>query len=248
MAISSTAVVLAQVPELTHLPGFYEPCSAISHLFGAGLFLFLGALLLRRGWGDRGRLILLGIYAVSCVLLLSLSGVYHMMERGSTARVVMERLDHAAIFVLIAGTATPAHGLLLHGLWRWAMLFFTWTVAITGITIKTIFFHYVPEWLGLSCYLGFGWIGFFSAIHLGRLHGFGFIKPLLLGGVVYSVGASLEYFGWLVFIPGMVHPHEVFHLAVLAAALLHWLFIWQFATGEIYICWPASRLLGWTHS
>jgi channel protein (hemolysin III family) len=241
MSISSTSILLAQTPELAHLPGFYEPCSAISHLFGAVLFFFLGLFLLRRGAGDRTRLVLLGIYAVSCVVLLSLSGVYHMMVRGTVSRVVMERLDHAAIFFLIAGTCTPAHGLLFRGHLRWGMLLFTWTAAIAGIIIKTVFFTAVPEWLGLSLYLALGWLGFFSAIHFGRLHGLAFIAPLLLGGIVYSVGATLEFFDYAVLIPGLVHPHEVFHLAVLVAALLHWLFIWQFATGEVRVCWSSGR-------
>src|SRR5262245_30751473 len=92
---------------LFHLPGFHEPFSAISHLFGAVLFAFMGLLLLRRGRGDTGRLIYLGVFVFACVFLMSMSGVYHMMIRGGAAHSVMERLDHAAIFVLIAGTFTP---------------------------------------------------------------------------------------------------------------------------------------------
>jgi channel protein (hemolysin III family) len=235
MLFASLNNVVGQVSELRHLPGFYEPCSAISHLFGAVVFLFLGAFLLRRGWGDRTRLILLGIYAGSCVVLLSLSGVYHMMVRGGTARLVMERLDHGAIFLLIAGTCTPALGLLFRDPVRWGLLLLVWTTTITAITLKTIFFHDLPEWLGLSFYLALGWFGFIPAVYLGRHHGFAFIKPLLLGGVIYSVGATLEYHNFLVLIPGIAGPHEVFHLAVLVAALFHWLFVWQIATGEVRV-------------
>ena len=57
--------------------------------------------------------------AVETVFLLSMSGVYHMMESGGTARAVMGRLDHSAIFVLIAGTFTPVHGILFRGWARW---------------------------------------------------------------------------------------------------------------------------------
>src|SRR5262249_24159331 len=102
---------LAQLSELYHLPGFHEPFSAISHLLGAVVFFLLGLLLLQRGRGNRTRLIYLSVFVASYVFLFSMSGVYHMMVRGGTAHRVMERLDHGAIFVLIAGTFTPAHGL-----------------------------------------------------------------------------------------------------------------------------------------
>ena len=119
MPLPATSGAAVQDPPLYHLPGFHEPFSAISHLFGAGLFLVLGFLLLRRGWGDTARLIFLGVYAVSCVLLLSMSAVFHMVVRGGPAHRVMERLDHGAIFILIAGTFTPGHGLLFRGPLRW---------------------------------------------------------------------------------------------------------------------------------
>jgi channel protein (hemolysin III family) len=233
MLFSYINLVVGQVPELSHMPGFYEPASAISHLIGAVVFLFLGCFLLRRGSGNRTRQVLLGVYVGSCVLLLSLSGVYHMMVRGTTARDVMERLDHGAIFILIAGTCTPAHGLLFRSPLRWGMLLLLWTTTITAITLKTIFFADLPEWLGLSFYMALGWVGFIPAVALGRRHGFAFIKPLLVGGFVYSIGATGEYFGWLVLIPGVAGPHEVFHLAVLVGAFFHWLFVWQFATGQV---------------
>ena len=220
------------VPQLHHLPGCYEPFSAISHLLGAVLFLVLGGLLLWRGRGNRLRLIFLGIYVFSCVLLLSLSGVYHMMVRGGTAHWVLARLDHGAIFVLIAGTFTPVHGLLFQGRLRWWPLILIWAAAITGIIVKTIFFDDLSELLGLAFYLTLGGFGAVTAMLLAGRYGFAFITPLLLGGVAYSVGAGLEFFRWPVVIPGVIHPHEVFHVAVLAGAFLHWLFVWQFATGE----------------
>src|SRR5581483_9436497 len=115
--------------------------------------------LLRRGRGDPLRLAFLGVYAGSCVVLLSMSGVYHMMVRGGTAHRVMERPDHGAIFVLIAGTITAVHGLLFIGWLRWVPILLVWTAAITGITLKTIFFSRLAEWVGLSFYLTLGWFG-----------------------------------------------------------------------------------------
>ncbi|MHC4406417.1 MAG: PAQR family membrane homeostasis protein TrhA [Planctomycetota bacterium] len=223
----------AQVPDLYHLPGFHEPFSAISHLLGAVAFLVLGLILLQRGRGNTVRLVWLGVYAAACVLLFSMSGVYHMMVGGGPAHQVMERLDHGAIFVLIVATFTPAHGLLFRGWLRWGILLLIWTAGITGITLKTIFFDDLAEWLGLSFYLTLGWFGGVSAILLARRYGFAFIKPLLLGGLAYTIGAVMEFLGRPVVIRGVIHPHDVFHMAVLLGAFLHWLFVCQFAAGEV---------------
>jgi channel protein (hemolysin III family) len=215
--------------EFYHLPGFHDPVSSMSHLFGAVLFSVLGYLLLRRGRGDKLRMTFLGIYALSCILLFSMSGVYHMMV-GGTARDVLGRLDHNAIFLLIAGSFTPAHGILFRGWLRWAPLLFIWTAAITGITLKTIFFNDLPQWAGLVLYLILGWLGALSGILLYRLFGYPFIRPLLWGGIAYSIGGAIDGIGWPILIPGVVGPHEAFHFAVLAGALLHWRFNWQFAS------------------
>src|SRR5206468_263534 len=151
---------------------------------------------------------------------------------GGTPHRVMERLDHGAIFVLIAGTFTPTHGLLFRGPLRWGPLLLVWTAAITGITLKTIFFTSLTEWLGGTFYLALGWIGALSAVVLGQRYGWRFILPLLLGGVAYTVGVALDLLSCPPLIPGVVHAHEVFHVAVLVGALYHWRFIRQFAAGH----------------
>jgi channel protein (hemolysin III family) len=217
---------------LYHLPGFDDPFSAISHLFGAVAFLYLGALLLRRGRGDLSRMIFLGIYAFSCVLLFSMSGVYHMMLRGGTPRLVMERLDHGAIFVLIAGTLTPVSGLLFRGWRRWLPLAVIWTAAACGITFKTIFFTDFPEWLGLLFYVLMGWFGGLSAVFIVQRAGFAAILPLLYGGLAYTIGGITDHLHWGTIVPGVIQPHEIFHLAVLVGAFVQWVFIWRIASGE----------------
>ena len=223
---------MGRIPELYHLPGFHEPFSAITHLVGAPVFLVLGWLLLRRGRGDPARLAFLGIFALSCVILLSMSAVYHMTVRGGTANRVMQRLDHGAIFLLIAASFTPAHGILLRGWLRWFPLLLIWSAAITGITLKAIFFDSFAAGLSLTFYLTLGWFGLASAAVLARRHGARFLAPLAWGGVVYSVGGVIDLLHWPVLIPGVVHGHEIFHLAVLAGAFLHWRFVWQFADGN----------------
>ncbi len=221
------------VAEPYHLPGFYEPFSAMSHLLGAVVILVLGFMLVRRGRGDRGRIVSLCIYAASCVLLLSMSGVYHMMTRGGAAHRVMERLDHGAIFVLIAGTFTPTLYVLFHGWSRWVQLALIWGAAVTAIALKTVYFDELPEWLGLSFYLSLGWVGALPAILVARREGLAFVAPLLWGGVAYSIGGLIDFLNWPTVVPGVIHAHELSHVAVLAGVALHFRFIWQFADGQV---------------
>lgn len=215
--------------DLYPLPGFHDPVSAMTHLAGALVFLLLGLGLLWRQRRRPERFYYLAVYVFSCVFLMSMSAVYHMMERGGMARLVMERLDHSAIFVLIAGTFTPAHGLLFQGFARWGFLVMIWAAAIAGITFKTIFFSDLPESLGLALYLGLGWLGAASSFLLWRRFGFRFIRPVLWGGIAYTVGACMEYMQWFVLIPGVVEYHELFHILVLVGAAFHWRFVMQFA-------------------
>src|SRR4051812_43029660 len=144
------------------IPGFSDPFSSLSHLTGALAFACLSVPLLRRGWGNAGRVLSLLVFAVACILLLTMSGVFHMLSPSSPGRYVLQRLDHAAIFLLIAGTFTPVHAILFTGPWRWGVLIAIWTIAITALTIKTVFFAALPEWAGLLMYLGFGWLGLVS--------------------------------------------------------------------------------------
>jgi channel protein (hemolysin III family) len=207
------------------LPGFAQPVSSLTHLCGAGVFAALSFLLLRRGRGLRGRLVALAVYTFSCVLLLSMSGVYHLLPFGGTPREVLGRLDHAAIFVLIAGTFTAVLGILFTGRDRWLPLLFIWTAAVAGIVVKTIYYRAVPEWISLLFYLGMGWASIVPGIRLWRRYGGAYLRPLLWGGVAYSVGAVLEFLRWPVVIPGVVGPHEVFHLMVLIGISCHWYFV-----------------------
>lgn len=212
--------------------GISDPVSSISHLGGAVVFAFLATALLRRGGGDRARMISLSVFAVACVLLLGLSGVYHLLSPDTAGRAVLKRLDHAAIFVLIAGSFTPVHTILFRGVWRWGALAAIWGAATTGVIVKTVYFDFTPEWLGLVMYLGLGWIGVISATALARLHGWRPLQLVLWGAFAYTAGALAEFLRWPVLLAEIVGPHEVFHLTVLAGISCHWAFIFGIAAGE----------------
>ena len=173
------------------------------------------------------------IFCLGAVLLLSTSGLYHLLTPDGGARAVVRRLDHAAIFVLIACSFTPAHTILFRGWGRVGALLLIWGVAFAGITLKMVYFNQMPEWLGITLYLGMGWLGAFSSIALWRRYGFDFIQPVFWGGVAYTVGALMEGMHSPVLMEGVIQSHELLHVAVLIGLGCHWVFNYQIADGLI---------------
>ncbi len=214
---------------IVDIPGFSEPFSSLSHLLAAGVFLVMGIYLVMNGRGKLSNVVSLMVFVFSFLFLLSMSGVYHLLEIGGTGRMILQRLDHAGIFFLIAGTFTPVHTILFRGRWQWGMLLLIWTIAITNITLKVVYFDAIEEWIGLLMFLGMGWVGAISGILLYRRFGLNFIKPLLYGAFAYTVGAVMEFLRWPELIPGHIGPHELFHIAVLFGLGYHFLFIYTFA-------------------
>ncbi|MCB0391633.1 MAG: hemolysin III family protein [Bdellovibrionales bacterium] len=210
--------------------GFSEPFSSWSHLLAAVGFLYLGIPLLKKGQGNGLRVFSLAVFTFSLVFLFSMSGVFHLLERNTTGWEVLQRLDHAAIWVLIAGSFTPVHIILFRGFWRWGFLLLIWTVAITGLVLKTIFFADIPNWASATMFLGLGWMGALSAWKVIHVYGDRSIRYLLYSALSYTFGTVLDYFvHWPILINGVVGPHEVFHVCVIAGASYHWLWVYSWA-------------------
>jgi channel protein (hemolysin III family) len=207
--------------------GLSDPFSSISHLLASVAFLVGGGLITFRGRGNNARIISLCIYTFSLVFLFAMSGVYHLLPYGSEARAVLQRLDYAGIWILIAGTFTPVHTILFRGAWRWAILLFVWTVAVTGLVLQIIFFKDFPQWLGLTFFLSLGWLGALTGVKFNKLFKHPSIRYLLAGGIFYSIGAILDFLKWPHLILGVVGPHEIFHVFVVLGALSHWKFVWD---------------------
>jgi len=207
------------------IPGFAEPFSSLSHLLPIAAFTGFGVALLLRARGHAARLASLAVYVFACVFLLAMSGVFHLLDPGGTPRLVLQRLDHAAIFIQIAGTFTPLHILLFRGFWRWGILALVWGLAIAGLTLKSIYFDELPEGLGLLMYLGLGWMGILSAVALYRWHGTRFLKPLIYGAIAFTAGAVVDFLHPPELVPGVIGGHELFHVAVLFGMGFHWLLI-----------------------
>ena len=213
----------SELTPVTPFLGFYEPFCSLSHLVGAAAFLVLGVFLVRRTPGAGAR-VAVGVFVFTSVSLLSLSGVYHLLPEGP-ANEVLVRLDHAAIYGLIAGSFTPVLWFYFHGAWRWVPMALVWLAAATSITFKTIYFDDVPDAVGTASYLVFGWAGAILGVVMWRRRGFRVIALLLASGVTYSLGAILLGVDDRTLVPGLINLHEVWHLAVLAGLALHWAFV-----------------------
>ena len=207
--------------------GFADPVSSWTHLIAAAVALALGIRLAIRFRGPVLHKIGLITFVFGSVFMLSMSGVYHILDHGGSGRYVLQHLDHAAIWVMIACTFTPIHLMLFNGWRRWGILAVIWAAAINGVVLKSVFFDDFAEWFSLSLYLGMGWAGVVSGVMIARLQGLGFIRLLAYGGIAYSIGAIVEFLPLPDIIPGVVGGHELFHFAIIIGVVCHWRFIDQ---------------------
>jgi channel protein (hemolysin III family) len=197
----------------------------LTHLGGAVAFSVLAVGLISRAGGNRLRVAAISIYVVGVVFALFASGIFHLADPLTASRALLRRVDHAAIFFLIAATYTPVHVIEFRGFMRWGILGAVWTTATAGIILKSIYFASVPTWASLLLYLGLGWAGLISATVLYRAVGLKPLMPLIGGAVAYTAGAVLEFAGVPTILPGIVGPHEMFHVFVLIGVGLHWTYI-----------------------
>lgn len=207
--------------------GFADPLSSWSHLLAAVASLVGAVFLWRKGRGNTARLVSLIIFSIALVFLFSMSGVFHMLPRGGSARDVLQRLDHAGIWTLIAATFTPIHVILFRSHWRWAILLGVWTTAITGLVFEVVFFTDFPESVLLTMFLGLGWVGGISGRAFKKIYGDHSVWLIAGGGICYSVGALIDFIRWPILVDNVLGPHEIFHLFIIAGAAMHWMFIYH---------------------
>ena len=214
--------------------GLHDPISAWSHLLAAIGFFTAGFYLVYKGRGSKLRVTSFILYTISLIFLFSMSGTYHLLSYNTKARDILQVLDHAAIWVLIAGTFIPIHTLMFRGPKRWGVLLLVWMITIPGIIFTTVFFSTMPEWLSLSFYLGLGWMGVLTAYFVIKAYGVPAVKYLVYGGLAYTVGAVLEFSQWPILFDGVINAHDFFHIFVIMGASYHWYFIYQYADWPIY--------------
>jgi hemolysin III len=211
---------------------FREPVSGFTHLGGA--IASAGGLvaLLIIGWQGIEKIISLFVYGVSLVSLFAASATYHLAKVKPKTEQILRKLDHSAIYLLIAGTYTPFCVNAFSGFFRWGLLAVVWSIALIGILVK-IYYINAPRWLSALVYVLMGWLGI-SAIGqvTTALTPFA-LTWLLIGGVIYTLGAVIYATKIFNFVPGKFGFHEVWHIFVLLGALAHFVSV-------MGVIWPYS--------
>jgi hemolysin III len=174
--------------------------------------------------GNLARQISLGVYGVCLILLFSVSASYHLGPWSPRARRVWRRLDHATIFLAIAGTYTPVVVNVLQGWPSIVLLVGIWVLAGSGVVVATTGIP-LPRWVTVVLYLGVGWTVVFFLPALGeRIHTSGLLV-LASGGALYCAGAIVYAVKRPQLWPRVFGYHEVFHILVIAATAVYFVFI-----------------------
>ncbi|HBK35197.1 MAG: Hemolysin III-like protein [Candidatus Uhrbacteria bacterium GW2011_GWE2_40_58] len=202
-----------------------EPLSSLTH--GLGFFLSVAALVLLTVFaslhGTAWHIVSYALFGTSLIFLYFASTLFHASSHPRK-KAILQRIDHAMIYVLIAGTYTPICLVVLRGGWGWSLFGVIWGCALLGIIMK---FLNVLQHLLFSTllYLVMGWLVLVAIIPLlHHMEWFAFLW-LLMGGIFYSVGAMFYLFDRSK-IKRLFGFHEVFHLFVMAGSFCHfWLLL-----------------------
>ncbi|MEC4017159.1 PAQR family membrane homeostasis protein TrhA [Streptomyces sp. H27-D2] len=213
-----------------------DPPPVKPHLRGwlhAGMFpavLFAGVVLTALAESGRGRLSC-AVFTLTACLLFGVSALYHRGTWGPRGEAILRRLDHANIFLIIAGTYTPLAILLLPQSTARPLLWAIWAAALAGIAFRVLWVG-APRWLYTPCYLAMGWAAVFFLPDFWRAGGLAVLICVIVGGLLYSAGGviyalkkpnpSPRWFGF----------HEVFHSLTLAAFVIHYVGISIVAYGH----------------
>ena len=166
------------------------------------------------------------VYSGAVLGLFGTSALYHRRTWTSArARAVMKRLDHAMIFVFIAGTYTPFAVLALPPTTGVVVLVVVWAGALGGVVLK-VARPDAPRWVGVPFYLALGWVAVFVLPDLLERGGVAALVLLIVGGAFYSLGAFCYAFRWPTGWPATFGFHEFFHAATVVAAICHHVAIW----------------------
>jgi len=204
----------------TTYPPEEELANRLTHGFGA-LLSVAGLVLLVMAsvrYGDAWHITSSAIFGTTLVLLYSASTLYHSFEPENVRR-LLQKFDHAAIFLLIAGTYTPFMLVTLRGPWGWSLFGVVWGLAVAGIVLKFWFagrFNFVSTLI----YLGMGWLVMIA------------IKPLITGlprgGLAWLIAGGLCYSGGTFFYlrEKMRYHHAIWHVFVLGGSVCHWIAVY----------------------
>ncbi|MEM7030314.1 MAG: hemolysin III family protein [Chloroflexota bacterium] len=212
---------LKQHPLNERMPqGFYtlgeEIANSITHGIGAALSIagLTVLVVLAALFGNVYQIVSFSIYGATLILLYMASTLYHSFQHPKVKR-VFRIMDHAAIYLLIAGTYTPFLLVGMRGVWGWTLLVIIWSLALTGVGLKVVFVNRFSN-VTTATYLLMGWFVLVAIRELWLSIGTGGIVWLAIGGVSYTVGVifySMEK---------TRYTHAVWHLFVLGGSLCHY--------------------------
>mgnify|MGYP003581699671 FL=1 len=196
-----------------------ELINAYSHGLGAVLAFIAAIFLIVKGYGlPLGQWISLWVYGLSLVLLLSSSMLYHFAQ-DERKRYWYKKLDHTAIYYLIAGTYTPFLSIGIPTAKAHYLLIALWIIALIGTLFKLVFIHRFQK-ISLAGYLVMGWLAVLVMDDMQRYLSKDAIQLLIAGGVAYTVG-TLFYA-----LKKVRYSHAIWHVFVLLGAGLHFLAIY----------------------
>lgn len=203
----------------------------LSHLSGAVLAVLGLFVLLRKatahGLSRRGRASLIA-YGVSLIVAFTASALFHYFPWNPNELVFFKKLDHAAIFLVIAGTCTVLlnAGRTRH---RPELTAACWGVALAALVLKMLIWP-MQLWLTAVIYVSVGWIGAVSVLVALRHVSWTELRLLVHGAVILTVGAVVFATEYPVLWTGVIEGHELFHLMVLVGSGLHFAFVLRFCT------------------
>ncbi len=199
-----------------------ERFNGYSHLAGALLAFGGAAALIVYGalYGDVWKIVSFAIYGGTLILLFSVSTLYH-STRGK-AKKIFQKLDHSAIYLLIAGTYTPFTLVTLSGGWGWSLFGVVWGLAVIGIVqeLWTAKGQRVPS---LVIYIVMGWIAVVGVVPMIKALTWPGFLWVAFGGVVYTAGTVFYFFD-----EKFKHWHGIWHLFVLGGAAIHYFAIFKY--------------------
>jgi hemolysin III len=199
-----------------------EPVSGLTHFF-AGIVAIAGLIgLMVVGRGDIGKQISLLIYGIGLLLMFFASSVYHLVQAQPRWVQVLRKVDHSAIYVLIAGTYTAFCYNYLVGAWRWGVLTVVWALAIIGAVVK-LFVIKAPRWVTAGVYVLMGWLALLIPREMLTSMPKGALIWLILGGTIFTIGAVVYITKRMDFVPGVFGFHEVWHIFVILGCLSHYI-------------------------
>lgn len=210
-----------------------EPGSAITHFIAMLMAVLAAQPLITKafstGTGVAGSCM---VFIVSMILLYGASTIYHSFDKGERVNKILKKLDHAMIFVLIAGSYTPVCLLVVGGKTGMILLSLVWGVGIIGIIFKMCWVT-CPKWLSSVMYIAMGWMCVLAFNPIMNNMSRAAFFWLLAGGIIYTIGGVLyavktpavksfnerhKYFG----------THEIFHIFVMLGSLCHFVMVYNY--------------------